>query len=517
MDDTERFFEDLAMGKAISIFAAPAFKSNHDNWGNIITFLKQRGVRKVYDVSLGADICTWAHIRYVEKSTPKPLITQPCPAIVNYILKYQKNLIGNLSPVHSPMLCTAIFMVKYAGLRDEIAAISPCVAKSDEFGDTRLVGYNVTLKKLIEYIEKNNIRLPNEKTGFDHVPSGLGTIYPTPGGLKENLEYYIGKTIRIEKAEGAHVYHAIDLYVDQPQELLPDVFDVLNCQEGCNIGTACSMKGNMFEMNKKMHEARVHLTGEQEEHLKKLYACFDERLNVGNFLRQYRPDAVNLKNVTQKEIEKAFVSMNKMDEVSKMFDCGACGSETCHDMAVKIAKGVNIPENCVEKAREELKSDREKILEIQNSNLSNIENILEDVSTIKTLTEDMMPCLANLSESLRRYNKMVDDINSIAMQINIISLNASIEAARAGEHGRAFSVVAEEIRRLANNSKESLEFAESSSELANQSIKTIDVAINGISERIFVSHENVSNISKSTKEMIEIDGELNWIYDKEIC
>ena len=71
MDDTARFFDDLDKGVDISIIVAPAFKTNYENWGNIITYLKQRGVKHVYDVSLGADICTWAHMRYIENNSPK--------------------------------------------------------------------------------------------------------------------------------------------------------------------------------------------------------------------------------------------------------------------------------------------------------------------------------------------------------------------------------------------------------------------------------------------------------------
>lgn len=501
-DDTEQFFADLDRGKAISVLAAPALQSNHENWGNLITYLKQRGVRKVYDVSLGADICTWAHIRYLEQTGPSPIITQPCPSIVNYILKYQADLAGNLSPIQSPMLCTAIYMTKYDGLTDSIAAISPCIAKSSEFASTRLVQYNVTLKKLMNYIEKNHIRLPEEKTGFDHVHSGLGILYPTPGGLKENLEYYMGNSLRIEKSEGRPVYEALSLYRSQPKELLPDVFDVLNCQEGCNIGTGCATHSNLFEMNKKMQDARIYRTSEHAEHLRLLYGFFDKKLQLKDFFRRYIPESVFQKTITDQDIDTAFQNLNKTDESSRMYDCGACGSETCRDMAVKIAKGVNVVENCIEKAHGDLKKDQIKIHEIQTSNLNNMEQILEDVSEIKSLTANMLPYMESLSSLFEKYDKMVKDINAIAMQINIISLNASIESARAGIHGKAFSVVAEEIRRLANQSKESLTFAESSSKQANESFHMLNSAITDITGRIFETYESVFEISESTKQLL---------------
>ncbi|MBP9627479.1 MAG: 4Fe-4S binding protein [Synergistaceae bacterium] len=500
-DDTTRFFDDLDKGVDISIIVAPAFKTNYENWGNIITYLKQRGVKHVYDVSLGADICTWAHIRYIENNNPEAIISQPCPAIVAYILKYKEKLVDKLSPVHSPMLCTAIYMKKNEGLSGRIAAISPCLAKADEFSATHIVEYNVTFKKLIEYIDRNNIHLPDKKTGFDNVESGLGSLYPMPGGLKDNVAYHIGDSLHIEKAEGAHVYKAIDTYDVTPADLLPAVFDVLSCENGCNVGTGCAQKKNSFEMSKKMHSSKMNLTEQQRERLKALYEMFDQNLSVEDFIRHYAPKPVALKQVSTEDIDKAFLSLKKFDADARVFNCGACGSDTCEEMAVKIAKGVNVPDNCIEKVHNEVKDDKERILDIQSSSLSNMEQILKDMSSIKALTETMIRNVEDISSSFGQYGKMVSDINGIATQINIISLNASIEAARAGIHGKAFAVVADEIRRLANNSKESLAFAETSSEIARSSIDNISLSIKDISEKVFGSHEEVSHIAGLTRKI----------------
>ena len=60
-DDTEQFFKDLKKGEQVILIAAPAIKVAFDgNWTNLLNWMKNQGVDKIYDVGYGADICTWA-------------------------------------------------------------------------------------------------------------------------------------------------------------------------------------------------------------------------------------------------------------------------------------------------------------------------------------------------------------------------------------------------------------------------------------------------------------------------
>ncbi|KMT21754.1 methyl-accepting chemotaxis protein [Clostridium cylindrosporum] len=118
-------------------------------------------------------------------------------------------------------------------------------------------------------------------------------------------------------------------------------------------------------------------------------------------------------------------------------------------------------------------------MEIVNNGTISIKDQSEKMSTTKNASEDVTNVISELSKKSKEIGTVVEFINGITEQINLLSLNASIEAARAGEAGRGFTVVANEVKKLAELSKES---TLKISNLIEEVQIDIEKAVNGVSD-----------------------------------
>lgn len=332
----------------------------------------------------------------------------------------------------------------------------------------------------------------------------------------------------------------------------PLLVDCLNCEMGCNGGNATLNLEKSPDEVEYFVEQRNREYQEKYKGNKSIFAKKNDIDNIldrywekGLYDRKYINLSGNnkLKKPSDSELSDIYKSMSKFEE-KDFYNCSSCGYGSCENMAFAIFNGLNKKENChfynTGKIQEQYDNHKRISGEIQKrieavyeslralnveagSVFDQIENFTDSISESSATIEEMISGIANVTDVIKGKDEqsrelanrskqnennimgnftyikeisksaetildMIKVINNVTEQTNLLAMNAAIEAAHAGEYGKGFSVVADEIRKLA--------------ETTGLNAKNISKSLNEILKKIGQSASVSESSGKTLSEII---------------
>ncbi|PAB58162.1 hypothetical protein CCE28_16950 [Anaeromicrobium sediminis] len=141
-----------------------------------------------------------------------------------------------------------------------------------------------------------------------------------------------------------------------------------------------------------------------------------------------------------------------------------------------------------------LNQSADQVIHLKEEGINNVQDLVEKTKMNEKASKEINEVIVNANESAEKIYQASQMIKNIAEQTNLLALNAAIEAARAGESGRGFSVVADEIRKLAEQSDE---FTEEISNIINDLKDKTENAVTTMKQMAIIVNEQTESVKKT--------------------
>lgn len=153
----------------------------------------------------------------------------------------------------------------------------------------------------------------------------------------------------------------------------------------------------------------------------------------------------------------SMMKLNEMEELQHRLNESAASLATSAEKTTSAIANKELVVQTMFTEIEDLKSSSKKMISHSEQGKQDVSGALEKVHEVVSLIERTKSLTSELNDSSQRIGQITNTIRGISNQTNILSLNAAIEAARAGESGKGFSVVAQEVRKLAHQTEDALD------------------------------------------------------------
>jgi methyl-accepting chemotaxis protein len=238
----------------------------------------------------------------------------------------------------------------------------------------------------------------------------------------------------------------------------------------------------------------IKLLREQDEHIEETKFLKEQ---TDNALAQLKTQAAAVNTFSEKLNENTAEAISSSSEAAENFnDITDSFNVQNHkiDSLHKDIKNISGRTNNIHSSSLAMKQSSEKSTEIIQKSDKTVSRLKESMDNLNTSFSKSLTTNYELKEKSEEIGIIISSIEQIAGQTNLLALNASIEASRAGEQGRGFSVVAEEIRKLADQS--------------NRSTKQIESILNEIKSKTNLSVETMEESKEAVTYSKTASGEV---------
>ncbi len=214
---------------------------------------------------------------------------------------------------------------------------------------------------------------------------------------------------------------------------------------------------------------------------------------VGVLMRAFHTMLQTLRNQTQQMMDGArtlAASMSDMSATSAQLAASSAETSTSIGEITTTVEEVRHTAHVSNDKAEQLAATAEKAAQASEVGKEATEQAIEGMNRIKEEMEYVADSIMKLGEQSQSIGEIIGAVNDLADQSNLLSVNASIEAAKAGEYGKGFAVVAQEMKALAEQSKE-----------ATRQVRTILNDIQKATSAAVLATERGSNAVEAGAEM----------------
>lgn len=186
-------------------------------------------------------------------------------------------------------------------------------------------------------------------------------------------------------------------------------------------------------------------------------------------------------------------------------------------LAVEAEKGNTITYEIGLKMREMAKANEEmnhatiQVEQVSERGTVYMADLIAKTNDTEQMTRNMVEKVDHLKESTSSIRKILEMLNNISKQTNILSLNATIEAARAGAAGKSFMVVADEIRKLAEQSKQSIEIV---GQITDTIQREIDETVTALSDAYPVFQQQITSVKEADLIFGQVRSQMDGLSER---